>query len=92
MDGELHRNDRIGWLRAATLGANDGLISTSSLVVGVPSAEPTQATVLLAAVAGLVAGALSGDRTAGDERPGFCVASRGGVRRTSLLKGTPCPA
>ena len=59
MHGELHRSERIGWLRAATLGANDGLISTSSLVVGVASAEPTQAAVLLAAVAGLVAGALS---------------------------------
>jgi VIT1/CCC1 family predicted Fe2+/Mn2+ transporter len=59
MQGELHRSERIGWLRAATLGANDGLISTSSLVVGVASAEPTQAAVLLAAVAGLVAGALS---------------------------------
>ena len=59
IDGELHRSERIGWLRAVTLGANDGLISTSSLVVGVASAEPTQAAVLLAAVAGLVAGALS---------------------------------
>ena len=59
MHGELHRNERINWLRAATLGANDGLISTGSLVVGVASAEPTQAAVLLAAVAGLVAGALS---------------------------------
>ena len=59
MPGEFHRSQRIGWLRAATLGANDGLISTSSLVVGVASAEPTQAAILLAAVAGLVAGALS---------------------------------
>jgi vacuolar iron transporter family protein len=59
MQGELHRSERIGWLRAATLGANDGLISTSSLVVGVASADPTQAAVLLAAVAGLVAGSLS---------------------------------
>jgi VIT1/CCC1 family predicted Fe2+/Mn2+ transporter len=59
MHGELHHSGRIGWLRAATLGANDGLISTSSLVVGVASAETTQAAVLLAAVAGLVAGALS---------------------------------
>ena len=57
MYGALHRSGRIGWLRAATLGANDGLISTSSLVVGVASAAPTQAAVLLAAVAGLVAGA-----------------------------------
>ncbi|NOT08610.1 MAG: VIT family protein, partial [Gemmatimonadales bacterium] len=56
---ERHRTDRIGWLRAAVLGANDGLISTSSLVVGVAAAEPARAAVLLAAVAGLVAGALS---------------------------------
>ena len=40
--GELHRSDRIGWLRAAVLGANDGLISTASLVVGVASAEPNR--------------------------------------------------
>ncbi len=59
MHGERHRSDRIGWLRAATLGANDGLISTSSLVVGVASADPSPTTVLIAAVAGLVAGALS---------------------------------
>ena len=59
MHGELHRSERIGWLRAAVLGANDGLISTSSLIVGVASAEPTRAAVVLAAVAGLVAGALS---------------------------------
>jgi VIT1/CCC1 family predicted Fe2+/Mn2+ transporter len=56
---ELHKGERIGWLRAAVLGANDGLISTSSLVVGVAAAEPSRAAVLLAAVAGLVAGALS---------------------------------
>jgi len=59
MHGELHRSDRIGWLRAAVLGANDGLISTSSLVVGVAAAEPSGAAILLAAVAGLAAGALS---------------------------------
>ena len=59
MHGELHRSDRIGWLRAAVLGANDGLISTASLVVGVASAEPNRTAVLLAAVAGLVGGALS---------------------------------
>ena len=58
-DRETHRGDRIGWLRAAVLGANDGLISTSSLVVGVASAEPSRTAVLLAAVAGLVGGALS---------------------------------
>ncbi|HEY5474037.1 MAG TPA: VIT1/CCC1 transporter family protein, partial [Candidatus Limnocylindrales bacterium] len=57
--GELHRGHRTGWLRAATLGANDGLISTSSLVVGMAAAQPTQSAVLLAAVAGMVAGSLS---------------------------------
>jgi VIT1/CCC1 family predicted Fe2+/Mn2+ transporter len=56
---EFHHGQRMGWLRAATLGANDGLISTSSLIVGVASAGPTKSAILLAAVAGLVAGALS---------------------------------
>ena len=59
MHREWHRSDRIGWLRAAVLGANDGLISTSSLVVGVAAADPSRAAILLAAVAGLAAGALS---------------------------------
>jgi len=59
MRSALHRSGRIGWMRAAVLGANDGLISTSSLIVGVASAEPSRTAVLLAAVAGLVAGALS---------------------------------
>lgn len=59
MPGELHRSGRIGWMRAAVLGANDGLISTSSLIVGVASAGPNRMAVLIAAVAGLVAGALS---------------------------------
>ncbi len=56
---ELHRNDGIGWLRAAVLGANDGLISTSSLVLGVAAAQTLREPILLAASAGLVAGALS---------------------------------
>jgi VIT1/CCC1 family predicted Fe2+/Mn2+ transporter len=56
---EFHRSHRIGWLRAAVLGANDGLISTSSLVVGVAAADPGRTAILLAAVAGLAAGALS---------------------------------
>jgi VIT1/CCC1 family predicted Fe2+/Mn2+ transporter len=56
---ELHRGEHIGWLRAAVLGANDGLISTSSLVVGVAAAQAARDPVLLAALAGLVAGALS---------------------------------
>src|SRR6187401_3497247 len=56
---ETHRSKNIGWLRAAVLGANDGLISTSSLVVGVAAAQSERAPILLAATAGLVAGALS---------------------------------
>jgi vacuolar iron transporter family protein len=56
---EFHRAEHIGWMRAAVLGANDGLISTSSLVVGVAAAQAARAPILLAAVAGLVAGALS---------------------------------
>jgi VIT1/CCC1 family predicted Fe2+/Mn2+ transporter len=56
---ETHRVDRIGWLRAAVLGANDGLISTSSLIVGVAAAQATPAAILVAGVAGLVGGALS---------------------------------
>lgn len=56
---ELHRSGHIGWLRAAVLGANDGLISTSSLVVGVAAADPAPGAVAVAALAGLVAGALS---------------------------------
>jgi len=56
---EFHRAERVGWLRAAVLGANDGLISTSSLVVGVAAAEADSRAVLVAALAGMVAGALS---------------------------------
>src|SRR3569832_360889 len=56
---ERHRTERTGWLRAAVLGANDGIVSTASLVVGVAAAEATRQNVLVAGVAGLVAGALS---------------------------------
>jgi VIT1/CCC1 family predicted Fe2+/Mn2+ transporter len=56
---EVHRSGRIGWLRAAVLGANDGIVSTASLVVGVAAAGAGRNEVLLAGVAGLVAGALS---------------------------------
>src|SRR5262245_50441686 len=58
-DRERHRSGRIGWLRAAVLGANDGILSTASLVVGVAAAEAARQNVLVAGVAGLVAGALS---------------------------------
>jgi len=56
---ERHRTARIGWLRAAVLGANDGIVSTASLVVGVAAAHATQSNILLTGVAGLVAGAMS---------------------------------
>jgi VIT1/CCC1 family predicted Fe2+/Mn2+ transporter len=56
---EGHRTGRIGWLRAAVLGANDGIVSTASLVAGVAAAHVTRDAVMVAGVAGLVAGALS---------------------------------
>jgi len=56
---EHHRTNRIGWLRAAVLGANDGILSTAGLIVGVASADAGRAAILTAGVAGLVAGALS---------------------------------
>ena len=56
---ERHRTGRIGWLRAAVLGANDGILSTSSLVLGVAAAHAAHKNVLIAGVAGLVAGAMS---------------------------------
>lgn len=56
---ENHLGERIGWLRAAVLGANDGIVSTASLIVGVAAASPGTNEVLLAGVAGLVAGAMS---------------------------------
>jgi VIT1/CCC1 family predicted Fe2+/Mn2+ transporter len=56
---ESHLIERIGWLRAAVLGANDGIISTASLIVGVASAAATRSDVLISGVAGLVAGAMS---------------------------------
>jgi vacuolar iron transporter family protein len=56
---EHHRTARTGWLRAAVLGANDGLLSTASLVLGVAAAHGSRSNVLVAGVAGLVAGAMS---------------------------------
>jgi VIT1/CCC1 family predicted Fe2+/Mn2+ transporter len=56
---ERHRTERIGWLRAAVLGANDGIVSTASLVVGVAASGSSAGAVLVAGIAGLVAGALS---------------------------------
>lgn len=59
METEIHYINRSGWLRAAVLGANDGILSTTSLAIGVAAASVTREPILLAAVAGLVAGALS---------------------------------
>jgi VIT1/CCC1 family predicted Fe2+/Mn2+ transporter len=56
---EIHRAHRVGWLRAAVLGANDGIVSTASLIIGVAAAGTAQDNILLAGIAGLVAGAMS---------------------------------
>ena len=56
---ERHRTDRIGWLRAAVLGANDGIVSTASLVIGVAAAGATHTNLMLTGIAGLVAGAMA---------------------------------
>jgi VIT1/CCC1 family predicted Fe2+/Mn2+ transporter len=56
---EIHRSHRIGWLRAAVLGANDGIVSTASLVVGVAAAGADRGAILIAGMAGLVAGSMS---------------------------------
>jgi VIT1/CCC1 family predicted Fe2+/Mn2+ transporter len=56
---EKHRSERIGWLRAAVLGADDGIVSTASLIVGVASAASSRQQVIVAGIAGVVAGALS---------------------------------
>lgn len=56
---ESHRTDRMGWLRAAVLGANDGIVSTASLIVGVAASQASLGTILVAGVAGMVGGAFS---------------------------------
>lgn len=56
---ERHRSERIGWLRAAVLGANDGIVSTASLVLGVAAAGAARSGIIIAGIAGLVAGAMS---------------------------------
>lgn len=56
---EFHRSHRVGWLRAAVLGANDGIVSTASLILGVAAAGAERPSILIAGVAGLVAGAMS---------------------------------
>lgn len=56
---EFHRAHRIGWLRAAVLGANDGIVSTASLIIGIASSQASQSTIIMTGIAGLVAGAMS---------------------------------
>jgi vacuolar iron transporter family protein len=56
---EKHHTHRVGWLRAAVLGANDGIVSTASLVIGVAAADATHGSIMIAGMAGLVAGAMS---------------------------------
>jgi VIT1/CCC1 family predicted Fe2+/Mn2+ transporter len=76
---EHHRTHRVGWLRAAVLGANDGIVSTASLVLGVAAADAAPKPILIAGVAGLVAGALS--MAAGEY---VSVSSQADAERSSL--------
>ncbi len=80
---ERHRVSRIGWLRAAVLGANDGLVSTASLIIGVAAAEATRGSILIAGAAGLVAGAMS--MAAGEY---VSVSSQSDTERADLARET----
>jgi VIT1/CCC1 family predicted Fe2+/Mn2+ transporter len=80
---EEHRTTRIGWLRAAVLGANDGIVSTASLIVGVAAAQTTKNGVLVAGVAGAVAGAMS--MAAGEY---VSVSSQSDTERADLARET----
>src|SRR5690348_12449884 len=79
---ERHLVERIGWLRAAVLGANDGIISTASLILGVASAASSKSEALVAGIAGLVAGAMS--MAAGD----VSVSSQADTERADLARET----
>ena len=81
---EKHKTDRIGWLRAAVLGANDGILSTASLVLGVAAAHAQHKEILIAAIAGLVAGAMS---MAAGEYVSKCTRRQTPSKRTSISKG-----
>ena len=78
---EKHRTHRTGWLRAAVLGANDGVVSTASLVLGVAAADASTRAILVAGVAGLVAGAMS--MAAGEY---VSVSSQAGTERADLAR------
>ena len=80
---EKHLLDRIGWLRAAVLGANDGIVSIASLIVGVAAAAATRGDILIAGVAGLVAGAMS-------MAAGKYVLLNLGWRRQGAIQGPAC--
>ena len=81
---ERHLIARIGWLRAAILGANDGILSISSIILGVAAAHAAQGAVLLSGVAGLVAGAMS-------MAAGEYVSVGRAVARSSCAPSMPCP-
>ena len=83
---ERHRTERIGWLRAAVLGANDGIVSTASLVLGVAAAGADSKAVLVAGVAGLVAGAMS--MAAGEY---VSVSSQSDTERADLARESGSP-
>src|SRR5688500_10963084 len=78
---ERHRTARIGWLRAAVMGANDGIVSTASLIVGVAASKAASHEVLVAGVAGLVAGAMS--MAAGEY---VSVSSQADIERSDLAR------
>ena len=83
MHAEGHKTHRIGWLRAAVLGANDGIVSTASLVLGVAAAGADSRSILVAGVAGLVAGAMS--MAAGEY---VSVSSQADTERADLARET----
>ncbi len=83
MHRETHTVDRIGWLRAAILGANDGIVSTASLIAGVAAAGAAQGAILVTGVAGLVAGAMS--MAAGEY---VSVSSQGDAEKADIARET----
>lgn len=78
---EKHYVNRVGWLRASVLGANDGLLSTTSIVIGVAAASPDRNTIILAALAGMIAGAMS--MAAGEY---VSVSSQGDTENADILR------
>ena len=92
---ERHLVARIGWLRAAVLGANDGIVSTASLIVGVAASAATHNDILIAGVAGLVAGSMSmaagmGRLRTGSRASGWVIAASQQPRISSPLSGFRC--